>query len=332
MKNSELFFIYLDDYFDRLRLELKSDRTLTTYKTSINCFKEYMTGVRNLKLEKICFSDISDDLIREYLKYLIDNGKSISTRNTRFIPLKNYIAFCADKDLAIVPLFLKISKIKVKKVIPKKHNWLNKEQIILLLSQPPQNRIGIRDRFIMLFIFSTGARLDEALSVKLKDIHVDNEPYVLLTGKGNKPRIVPLTRELVNNLKEYFKLYHPYIKSEDYLFYVYRYGEKRKMSQDNVQRLMNKYGADAKLTDSSFPDIHPHMLRHSYGAILYREHLSKTEIAKLMGHESEITTERYVETDEAFIRESLKPILENNGIDLFDTLSKEDKLKLEGKC
>ena len=331
MKNSELFFIYLNDYFERLKLDLKSERTLTTYKTSLNSFKDYLTKTKGYKLEKISFNDIEDDLIREYLKYLIDNGKSVSTRNIRFISIKNYIAFCADKDLRVVPLLLKVSKIKIKKVIPKKHNWLNKEQIVYLLSQPSKNKIGIRDRFIMLFIFSTGARLNEVLSVRLKDIHEDNEPYVLLTGKGNKPRIVPLTQELVNNLKEYLKLFHPHEKSEDYLFYTFRYEEKRKMSQDNVQRLMNKYGALAKLSDESFPSIHPHMLRHSYGAILYREHLSKTEIAKLMGHESETTTERYVETDEAFIRESLKPILENNGLDLYNIISEEDKEKLKSK-
>lgn len=331
MKNSELFFIYLNDYFERLKLDLKSDKTISTYKTSLSSFKKYLTEVKEFKTEKITFTDIDDNLIREYLKYLIENGSSISTRNIRFISLKNYISFCADKDIDIIPLLLKTSKIKVKKVSPKKHNWLNKEQIILLLEQPSKNKTGIRDRFIMMFIFGTGARLNEALSVRLKDIHIDKESYVLLTGKGNKPRIVPLTTELVENLKEYLRLYHPFDKLSDYLFYIHRYEDKHKMSQDNVQRIMNKYGDMARESDNSFPKIHPHMLRHSYGALLYRELLSKTEIAKLMGHESEVTTERYVETDESYIRKSLKPILENGGLSLYENISEEDKQKLRGK-
>ena len=87
----------------------------------------------------------------------------------------------------------------------------------------------------------------------------------------------------------------------------------------------------AKQEDPSFPDnIHPHILRYSYVAILYREHVSKTEIAKLMGDESEVTTERYVEADEEYIRESLKPILESGSLDLYKTIKQEDRMKLKG--
>lgn len=332
MKSSNLFFIYLNEYFERLRLDLKSDRTITTYKTSITCFLRYLTEVKDFKIEKITFEIINDDLIREYLKYLMDGGYSISTRNTRFIAVKSYVSFCADKDITLVPLLLKTSKIKIKKVVPPVHNWLTKNQVELLLKQPSRNRTGIRDRFIMMFLFSTGARLSEALGVKLKDIHYKEDPYVLLNGKGNKPRIVPITTELVNNLKVYLHLFHPDNNQNSFLFYVKRDNCDHKMSQDNVQRIIRKYGKMAKSVDSSFPDnIHPHVLRHSYGAILYRERISKTEIAKLMGHESETTTERYVETDVDFIRESLKPVFEKGGLDMFGNLSEEKKSRLKGK-
>ena len=50
-----------------------------------------------------------------------------------------------------------------------------------------------------------------------------------------------------------------------------------------------------------------------------------------MGHESETTTERYVETDVDFIRESLKPVFEKGGLDMFGNLSEEKKSKLKGK-
>ena len=331
MKNSEVFFIYLNDYLDRLKLDLKSEKTIETYKNSLIAFKNYLVEVKKLTVEKIGFRNIDDDLIRGYLKYLIDKGLSLSTRNIRLTSIKNYISFCADKDITILSLFLKVSKIKTKKASPKKHNWINKKQLILLLEQTSLNKIGIRDRFIMMFMFGTGARLDETLSVKLGDIHITEESYVLLRGKGNKTRIVPLTAELIENLQEYLRLYHPFNKNEDYLFYVYRYEEKHKMSQDNVQRIIKKYNDMARKVDDTFPKIHPHMLRHSYGAILYREHLSKAEIAKLMGHEREETTERYVETDEAYIRDSLKDILQNGGLDLYKTINEDDKHLLKGR-
>lgn len=69
------------------------------------------------------------------------------------------------------------------------------------------------------------------------------------------------------------------------------------MSEDNVQRILKKYGDAAHCSNPKLPSIHPHLLRHSYGAQLYRLGVSLPEIAKLLGHEDISTTEIYAETD-----------------------------------
>lgn len=66
------------------------------------------------------------------------------------------------------------------------------------------------------------------------------------------------------------------------------------MSEDNVQRIVRKYGKLAKEQDNTIPEVHPHMPRHSYGAQLYRLGASLPEIAKLMGHSEIRTTEIYL--------------------------------------
>ena len=77
----------------------------------------------------------------------------------------------------------------------------------------------------------------------------------------------------------------------------------------------------ARKIDIDMPELHPHMLRHSFGAILYRSGMSRAEIAKLMGHEQESTTEIYVETDVKMIRETLKRISDSQKIkDDFETM------------
>lgn len=331
MKKDELFFMYVPEFLEREKLELKSDRTIQTYKDGIGSFKNYLTKTLGKNIEKITFKDINDELIRRYLKSLTDSGNKLSTRNIKLISLKEYIRFCADKDIELLSLQLKVSKIKTKKVIPKKHNWISRSQIDLLLSQPAQNKTGIRDRFIILFIFSVGARLSEALECRLKDIHIDcEEPYVLITGKGNKQRVVPLTEETVKNIRSYIHSFHRSSDQNDYLIYISRYGEKHRMSDDNVQRIINKYAAMARKEDDTFPSLHPHMLRHSFGAIMYRNNMSKAEIAKLMGHEQESTTEIYVETDAEMIRQAILEANQDQPEDKYQTLSYEEKLKLKG--
>ena len=86
----------------------------------------------------------------------------------------------------------------------------------------------------------------------------------------------------------------------------------------------------ARKTDSSFPNVHPHLMRHSYGAQLYRLGLSLAEIAKLLGHENITTTEIYAETDLAMATEALKKMIGNQPAREWDNLSEEDKVKFLG--
>jgi len=332
MKNSDLFFFAVNDYIKRLRLDLKSEKTVTTYMEGLESFRSYLCGQMKLNIEKIRFSDIDDDMIRNFLKYLIESGHSLSTRNIKLISIKGYIRYCAEKDITLLPLQLKVSKIKTKKVPPKKHNWISSAQVRLLLEQPSKNRTGIRDRFIMLILFSTGMRLNELLECRIDAVHVcGKDSYIYVKGKGNKERVIPITRETIDNINVYLDLFHRNSNNDDFLIYTIHDGTKHKMSADNVQRIIKKYADMARRTDSDFPELHPHMLRHSYGAVLYRNNMSKAEIAKLLGHEQESTTEIYVETDVDMIRDSLKQIYKEDQEDLFASLSPDERKKLKGQ-
>ena len=331
MKNHNFFYSYVNDFIEFNRLNLKSEKTIDSYREGLNDFRKYLCNIKNLKVDKITFDDIDEDSIRKYLKWLMDNDKSLATRNARLTAIKQYIKFCASKTIELIPLQILVNNIKCKKVKAKKHNWIKKEQIILILNQTSRNRIGIRDRFIMLFMFSTGARLAEMLNVKLKDIVTKGEyPYIRITGKGNKTRIIPITTEFLNNLEYYLKLYHPMNNDNDYLFYSILNEERHKMSQDNVQRIVKKYSEKARLIDNSIPNMHPHIFRHSYGALMYRSGLTLPEVAKLMGHEQLSTAEIYAETDIDMITEALSKIGNNDVNNKWEELSEDEKLIVLG--
>ena len=326
-----MFFAYVKDFIEFSQLELKSENTIESYRTGLNDFRKFYCTTKHKEVNKIYFNDIDDNVIREYLKWIMDNQKKPSTRNIRLTTLKQYIKYCATKKVELIPLELSISKIKSKTLRPKKHNWLSKKQVILILDQCNKNRIGIRDRFIMLFMFSTGARLSEMLHVKLKDIVLRGEyPYLILIGKGNKTRVVPLTSEFIDNLTYYLKKYHENSTDDDFLFYTQLKGIRFQMSEDNVQRIVKKYGHEASMIDTTIPIVHPHLFRHSYGALMYREGLSLPEVAKLMGHEQLSTTEIYAETDVDMIKEALSKISRSDINSDWDELDEGDKLKVLG--
>ena len=240
----------------------------------------------------------------------MDNGATLTTRNHRLTSLKQYMLYCTERNVELTQLYIAVSKIKHVTVHPKKGLWMTREAVQAILAQPPKTKLGVRDRFLMVFLYGTGARISEALNVKLKDIEtLTKEPFVRLTGKGNKPRCVPLLDIALENLEYYIGLYHPNRNLDDYLFYTVIKGRVDRLSVSNAERFIKKYGIEARLACPQIPEsVHPHLFRHSYGAHLYRMGFSLPVIAKLLDHESLDTTERYAETDFDMVNQAFKAV------------------------
>ena len=331
-RETVFFFYYVKEYLENMRIELKSQKTIETYRTGLNDLRKYFFSEHGKTVDQIAVNDVTSDTVKEYLHWLIENGCSMNTRNIRLAAIKSYLIYAASKNMEFVTARLSIGKIRSKKVQPKTHHWLSKTQMEILLEQPPRTKTGIRDRFILIFMYSTGARLNELLGIRLKDIIRTGEyPYVYLHGKGNKTRIVPVPEKgVMDNLDYYLSLYHNHQDPESYLFYTVIKERKDAMSEDNIQRIVKKYGELARERDDTIPHMHPHLLRHSYGAQLYRLGATLPEIAKLMGHSDIKTTELYAETDADMVSEAVSRIIGKQPVRIWESLSENDKLKVLG--
>jgi site-specific recombinase XerD len=330
-KPKAMFFAYVKDFLNDMRIELKSERTVETYRESLFSFRTYIFKQYSKRVDDITTDFVTDKVVREYIGCVAERN-SVGTRNIRLAAIKAYVRYISLKNIEMAPLQISLNAIKHKTIHPKRNNWLNKEQVLLLLEQPMSTKIGVRDRFIMLFLFSTGARLNEMSIVKLKDIVSDEKyPYIRIMGKGNKPRIVPLPDEgFMQNYRYYLQLYHADKNPEAFLFYSSHSGVQGMMSEDNFQRILKKYGKAAQRINRSMPSVHPHLLRHSYGAQLYRLGTSLPEIAKLLGHEDISTTEIYAETDIDMTAQAQKKMIGSQPTRKWDGLSEDDKLKILG--
>ena len=79
---------------------------------------------------------------------------------------------------------------------------MSEEAVRVLLAQPDTaTRIGLRDRAMLIFFYDTGARIQEVLNVHICDLKLDSSPKVILRGKGNKVRTVPLMKDTAQHLK-----------------------------------------------------------------------------------------------------------------------------------
>ncbi|MBL0340597.1 MAG: tyrosine-type recombinase/integrase [Bacteroidetes bacterium] len=135
--------------------------------------------------------------------------------------------------------------------------------------------------------------------VKLKpeNIHSDQGMLAVLKGKGNKDRMVPISANLISQLREYFKIYRPKV----WLFE----GEKegKPYSQRSLQLVFKK-----AVERSGLPKKHKfHDLRHSYATHMMDAGTNQHVIQKVLGHNSIRTTEIYTHVSKTLLQKIYNP-------------------------
>jgi len=158
---------------------------------------------------------------------------------------------------------------------------------------------GHRNRSIIETLYSCGLRVSELINLKLTDIH-RKEGFLLVTGKGNKQRLVPFGSVALKEIDNYLgkRKLLPSVRDENIL-YLNRRGSKlsRVMVYTIIQDLADKAGIKKKIS--------PHTFRHSFATHLVERGADLRAVQEMLGHESITTTEIYTHLDRSFLRDTL---------------------------
>jgi site-specific recombinase XerD len=169
-------------------------------------------------------------------------------------------------------------------------------------------KTGRRDLAFMILLYSTAARMDELLDMKVGQINLNgNKPYANIIGKGNKVRTLYLLPKTVAHLEQYLREFHG--KSPDldaYLFYSRNTGLHGKMSQPAIDKFLKKYAAKCHEECPDIPlNLHAHMFRHGKASHWLEDGMNIVQISFLLGHENLQTTMIYLEVTTENVAEAL---------------------------
>ena len=159
---------------------------------------------------------------------------------------------------------------------------------------------GHRNRAIIETLYGSGLRVSELVNIQLSNIYFDEE-YMKVTGKGDKERLVPLSKESVKQIKDWL-IYRNELEIkkgyEDFLF-LNRRGAPltRVMIFTIIKDLASKAGIEK--------NISPHTFRHTFATHLLEGGANLRDIQQLLGHESILTTEIYTHLNSDYLRESI---------------------------
>ena len=291
-----------------------SPHTVKAYRDTLNLFRHFLQEKKGIAFTRIRFDLITHDVVYDFLAWLQDTREChAATKNHRLAALKGFLHYCAIEDPALMAIDLDIQQVHAQKIARPRVAYLSETALKVLLEQPdPHTRRGQRDRFLMILLYDTGARIQELLNLKLKDLHLNNPtPCLDLTGKGNKTRPVPLMDKTLEHLQAYLKVFHPAADpAQEYLlFYTLHHGQPGQMSPDNVARFLKRYGQAAHQVCSEVPlRMHAHLFRHTRAMHLYQAGIPLSYIKDFLGHVSVNTTDVYAAADVSLLRTALEKI------------------------
>ena len=267
----------IDLYFQYLRVEKGvSNETIKNYSYDL---REFFKALPKETTDDMLAVDISD-----FVKVQLKRGLSIPTILRRISSTKNFYLFLEREH--IIDFNLKdFEKPRGIKRLPR---ILSIEEVEDLLNAPDlEKKDGFRDRAMLELMYSSGLRVSELLSLKVRQVNL-NKGIINVIGKGNKERKVPIGEYASDFLKKYIEEVrsHNPGKRTEYLF-LNKYGNP--ISRQYFFKQIKKYAEMAGIEE----DVSPHTLRHCFATHMIENGAELRALQEMLGHVNLSTTQIY---------------------------------------
>lgn len=277
-ENSDNFRFCPDTYLLKLELKKYAPNTVRAY---VNAFEIFINYHKTKPL-----IEINENDIRQYLQYMINNNKSDSAINIAVNSIKFYFEIVLDMPNR----FYQIERPRKKEKLPV---VISKQEVKSMIDLTT----NIKHRAIISLLYSSGMRRGELLNLKLTDIDSKRMLIKIHDAKGGKSRITLLSKNILDELRTYFKEYHP----KTYLFEGQKGG---KYGANSTLKLVKMAAKRANIET----EVTPHVLRHSFATHLIESGTSIRFIQQLLGHNSIKTTEIYTNVSTTYFNEIKNPL------------------------
>ena len=278
---------YIDEFLDNYwLLSAVSENTLVAYRSDIKLFSTWFNG----SLLKVVSSDIGD-----YFKHRQIKGISPATQARILTCLHTFFKYLLVNNLIAYDI---VANFPQPKKVQKLPVFLNIKEMELLLNAPnTKTIIGQRDQAMLELLYSCGLRISELVSLSLHNVNLKEE-YILIRGKGNKERILPMGEIVIDCLINYEKNVRPlFVKSrqtDDYFLTNRGFN----MSRQNFFYIIKAY----VLTSGINKNISPHSLRHAFATHLVQKGADLRSVQLMLGHSDISTTTIYTHMQNTLLK------------------------------
>jgi site-specific recombinase XerD len=288
-----------------------SRHTIRSYRDAVVMLLQFVAGRRGCGIEALDLADLDVAAVEDFLRHLeVDRHNGIATRNVRLAAIHTLARFLAGRHADRLGTWQAIIALPFKRgATQRAPEHLSADGVKAILNAIDRgSTTGERDFALLALMFNTGARVQEVLDLRLRDVRLDAPQQVRLVGKGNKVRICPIWPRTAQLLRELVA--HRLGDSADHPdapLFVNQRGEP--LSRFGVRYVLRKYATRAGVTtELSHVLPHPHALRHTTAVHLLKAGVDFATISQWLGHASLNTTMRYARSDLDLKRQALSQV------------------------
>ncbi|MFV0643847.1 MAG: tyrosine recombinase XerC, partial [Sphingomonadaceae bacterium] len=271
----------------------RSEHTVRAY---LACAERYIHRTDAQGWEAIANAPATQ--IRSYLAARRNDGLGNASAARELSALKALMRFAREQTGASNTSPPRIRGPRIKKGLPRPVTPDDAINLADLVNENARNDwIGLRDRAVLLLLYGAGLRISEALSLKGKDMPLGDQ--IVITGKGNKQRVVPILPVVRKAVQDYLDSCPWPIDEENAIFRGVKGG---KLSAGMVQKAV----AGARQVMGLPETATPHALRHSFATHLLGAGADLRSLQELLGHASLGSTQIYTRVDTATLLETYR--------------------------
>lgn len=293
-----------------------SSNTICSYRDTFKLLLIFCRDEKRYNIAKLRLTALDKRCIEEFLLWLTNTrGVSPSTYNQRLCAIHAFFDYVMAEEPEYMEQCILIHNIPGKVASSPPAQYLTAENLKLLLSMPDTStKRGRRNLVLLTVLYDTAARVSELADICIRDVRLDSPAVITLCGKGGKIRSVPLMKQTVELIRDYFteNRIDPHLHFDMPLFWN---AQKQKLTRSGITYILRKYVEMAQGISSEMPsNITPHKLRHTKAMHLVQANVNPVYIKDFLGHADISTTKIYARADNEAKRAALEKATEHLGL------------------
>lgn len=294
-----------------------SPLSIKSYRDTLRLFLIFTARNAGCRIARLSLEHITFERVAGFLRHLEGERRNqIRTRNQRLAALHSFCEYLASRVPEMMAVAERVAAIPTKRAPLNETRFLDRDEIGALFAQLPVKGSNTkRDRALLLFLYNTGARVQEVADLRVSNLELSSQPRVHLHGKGDKWRSCPLWEETAGQLRTLINARKP----SDISSPVFASRSGQPLTRFGIYKIVRRRtrALEAAQPSAYHRGISPHVFRHTTAVHLLEAGVEVNVIRGWLGHASLITTNRYAEISakakEAALRACQPPVEASSG-------------------